>query len=173
MTPHISDAVLHEFVQGTLNDAAAVEVALHLDDCPRCAARAASLEPLHRAFAMVPDVIPPAQLTQNILDELDDLDFQEEPRAIPVSNTPELLVGSALLTVAVGLVVVFGDPIPAGVELLVGVRAANTALINSVHALPSMMLTGPFVGLLGMTLVLGLMRWLQPDMNLMSRRLGW
>ena len=53
MTPHLPDELLIRFVEGDLDERDAVEAALHIDDCPHCAARAARLEPLAVAFASI------------------------------------------------------------------------------------------------------------------------
>lgn len=64
---HFAEARLRAFALGELDEREAVEIALHIDGCGRCAARAAVLEPLAAAFASVDDPELPAGLVADVL----------------------------------------------------------------------------------------------------------
>ena len=102
MSTHVPDDLLSDFSQGEVDEQLAVHIALHLDSCPACATRAASMNPLASAFASIPDPVMPAGLTAAIL----------EQATLP-SQEPftELIIGGALMGVAAALVVLFGDPL--------------------------------------------------------------
>ncbi len=63
---HVPQALLQRFVDGRLPDAVAIDVALHIDDCPACAARATAAEPLAQALASIDDPEPPLDLLASI-----------------------------------------------------------------------------------------------------------
>lgn len=65
---HPPEALLQRFVDGDLGEQHAVSVALHIDDCPECAARAVALDPMSPAFAAATEPAIPADLTDGILD---------------------------------------------------------------------------------------------------------
>ena len=129
MTPrHVDDERLVAFVNGTLADDAAALVALHLDDCPACAARAATEEPLAVAFASVDDPVVP----RGIAAEAVRLAATAPPRrvrwlegllaaprevAAQRSAFPaELVVGSMLIAAATALAWLGGEPTSAGLR---------------------------------------------------------
>jgi len=101
MSAHIPDRLLERFVAGDLAEPAAVEVALHIDECSSCAERASALEPLAEAFASAPDPVLPDDFHASVLAEL------ERPQ-LPLL---ELGVGSTLLLVAVALMVFVDGPV--------------------------------------------------------------
>lgn len=96
-SPHPDDALLHAFLAGEVDDAAAVTLALHLDDCPRCAARAAALDPLAAAF-VAPAPPPPPGLGA----------AARAAAATPGRPGPELALGLTLLSLAAGLLLLAG-----------------------------------------------------------------
>jgi anti-sigma factor RsiW len=59
---HLSDPQVRALVEGALSDAEAEVVARHLDECPRCAARATAADPLRPALLSIPAPAPPADL---------------------------------------------------------------------------------------------------------------
>lgn len=98
---HPDDALLHAFLAGEVDEPTAVGLALHLDDCPRCAARAAALDPLSAAF-VAPTPPPPPGLGA----------AARAAAASPGRPGPELALGLTLLSLAAGLLLVAG-PAPA------------------------------------------------------------
>ncbi|NOY25159.1 MAG: hypothetical protein GXP62_04720 [Oligoflexia bacterium] len=64
---HVPDALLASFVRGTLPDDEASSVALHIDDCGACQARATSADPLSQAFASVDEPALPTELITGVL----------------------------------------------------------------------------------------------------------
>lgn len=76
---HPTEEQLKRFSLGTLEEAEAVAVALHIDECPQCAAIASAADPLTHAFNEIDDPIVPLDLIDEILD------IAEEP----VSLGPE------------------------------------------------------------------------------------
>ena len=105
---HVSESLLRAFVAGDLDDDAGVRVALHLDECPACATRAATSEPLAHAFATVPDPPTPQDLVPRVLAEA-----SRAPRTL----SPEVLVGTSLLTGAALLAVLTEAPLRGVVRL--------------------------------------------------------
>jgi len=98
---HPDDPSLQAFLAGSVDESAAVLLALHLDDCPRCAARAAALDPLAAAFVAP---VPPAPRGLAA--------SARAAAAEPVRPGPELALGLTLLSLAAGLLVLAG-PAPA------------------------------------------------------------
>jgi len=96
---HPDDASLQAFLSGDLDDPAAVDLALHLDDCPRCAARAASVDSLSSAFAASTPPPPPGLAAATLA----------AARA-PARPGPELGIGLTLLCLAAGLLLLAGPP---------------------------------------------------------------
>jgi anti-sigma factor RsiW len=98
--PHVPQPLLEQFVEGTVDEKVAVAVALHLDACPACSTRAASLEPLAAAFAAVDDPGVPVGLVEQI------------GRALRESDRPgpEPLLAGLFLALAAIAFLVGGSP---------------------------------------------------------------
>lgn len=96
MNDHVAPELLAAFVEGELGDHAAALVARHLDDCPACAARAMSADPLTAALR-IPEPEVPDDLVARVLEAT-------APRPAGLARS-ELLVGASL--VAAGLAVAF------------------------------------------------------------------
>ncbi len=119
---HVDPSLLAAFVEGTLGEHTAVEIARHVDACPRCAAQAAALDPLTPLLAQLPDPVPPEGLEQTIL---------TTAASPPRSARQELIAGTVLLGAAAGLAVWYGIPQRLVVEigaLLKGISVATRAL---------------------------------------------
>ncbi|MBL8615883.1 MAG: zf-HC2 domain-containing protein [Deltaproteobacteria bacterium] len=86
---HLSEAQVRALVEGALSDAEAEVLALHLDECPRCAARAAAADPLRPALLAAPDAAPPADLLAALISQSAAL--CANPEAVEVAAAP--LVG--------------------------------------------------------------------------------
>lgn len=126
---HVDDERLAAFIEGTLGDDAAALVALHLDDCPGCAARAIAEEPLGAAFASVDDPVVPRGLAAESLrlaalapprraGWLEGLLAAPREVAAPRSALPaELVVGSMLIAAATALAWLGGEPTSAGLRI--------------------------------------------------------
>lgn len=117
MNQHLDDDLLQDFVDGCVGEHTAVEVALHLDDCPLCATRAATLEPLHGVFARSSEPEVPLDLADTILVAA------AEP---PARTNVEVLAGLALLASALMLAVVSGEPVRALARLAVWLEASSS-----------------------------------------------
>lgn len=117
---HTPPELLARFVDGTLDEDVAVAVALHLDACPRCATRAASMEPLAPAFAAAEDPAVPPQLVRCIL---------EEASAVPAVDPTQagVQVSAVLLAASAGLLLLLGDPAGLVAELATLLGAVGTA----------------------------------------------
>lgn len=126
MSRHVTEELLRKFVDGRVDDEVAVAVALHIDACPWCCTRAASLEPLHAAFAAIDDPVCPPQLADEILAAL-----HAPPPQAPLERAPTAEIGAAtcLLTAAALLLVALGDPAGLAAELAVGSSALLNALV--------------------------------------------
>jgi anti-sigma factor RsiW len=101
MTDHLTDVEVDTFVLGEVTTAEAVRMAVHLDGCPACSARAAQAEPLSMAIAAVPDPHIPVDLAAAVLAEA------AKPEVRPLT---ELGIGACLVAVA-ALFVALDDPI--------------------------------------------------------------
>lgn len=123
--PCIDEPTLAAFVDGDLGEHLAVHVALHLDACPGCAARAVGADPLARAFASVDDPPLPDDLVAAALAEVD--------RPAPAPPWVEVLVGTACLVAAASLVAWQGLP-ASWLDAVRPVLTASGALVR--HALP-------------------------------------
>jgi anti-sigma factor RsiW len=99
---HVPEELLSAFVEGDLDDQLVIHIATHLDECPRCATRAAHLEPLAAAFAAVDDPMVPEDLVAAVL-------AATERRESWLSI--EVILGAAMLLAASALVLVGTDPI--------------------------------------------------------------
>jgi anti-sigma factor RsiW len=133
---HVPDELLASFVDGDMDESVAVHVAEHLDACPACATRAATMEPLAAAFAAVPDPIAPKGLADAALARL------EQPERTP---SVEVMVGSVLLAAAAFLTILGGHPARSAVEIG---RLADGFSRAAVH------LSGGAISMIGVTLVL-------------------
>lgn len=109
MSHHVPEDLLASFIEGDLDDQLAVHIATHLDECPRCATRAAHLEPLAAAFAAVDDPVVPDDLVATILAATE--------RQRPALSI-EILAGAAMLAAAMVLVLVGTDPVALAFESL-------------------------------------------------------
>ena len=103
MTEHVPNDLLHAFVEGDLEEQLAVHIAEHLDHCPHCATRAATLEPLATAFASCDDPLVPEHLATEVLAEL-----ARQPHG---RGVPELVVGVGLLALAGALAAATQHPV--------------------------------------------------------------
>lgn len=151
MTPHHIDADrLAAFVSGTLREPDAVEVALHLDDCPACANRAVGLEPLAAAFASVDDPRVPRELAAEVLHRA----AQEPARpTLPV----ELVVGSLLIAAATTLAWLGGQPASSALQFARFGRVARSLADLSGASVPIAVLV-PLAVVVGFAAVVALGR---------------
>jgi anti-sigma factor RsiW len=125
---HVPDDLLTSFVDGELGTHVAVHVAEHIDSCPACATRAASLEPLALAFAATDDPVVPEDLAEAILEHLHD----ESPVAAPLPSL-ELAVGGGLLCASAALAAVTQHPLTAFADPA-AVASAGHALLKGLAA---------------------------------------
>ena len=100
---HPADDALQAFALGDVEPGAAVPIALHIDDCPRCAARAAGFDPLATALAADLDPELPDGLVAAILaaDPGPVRPGVRDLRAEPMVAVA-LMAASALLMMALG-----------------------------------------------------------------------
>ena len=133
MSSHVPDDILNAFVEGEVGEQLAVHIAEHLDSCPACGTRAATLEPLSLAFAALDDPVVPPDLADSIVKQI------AKPASAPLV---ELAVGTLMLGMAASLVLFTGNPIDLAVKLgmlanLVGAlgSALSGQLVTSTLAL--------------------------------------
>ena len=140
MKPHLSDEILQRFTDGALGGRAAMEVALHLDDCAPCANRAACLDPLAGAFASVDDPpLPPGLqgcVTRSLI----------EARSVPVASHVASFLGLALFMAAAVLLWVGGDAVGLAGHIFMLVYACGVASGAVLDALPTSTLALPVAG---------------------------
>jgi anti-sigma factor RsiW len=103
MSEHVPNDLLHAFVEGDVEEQLAIHIAEHLDQCPHCATRSATLEPLASAFASCDDPVVPEHLATAVLEELA---RQPHGRAVP-----EVAVGAGLLVLAAALAAATQHPV--------------------------------------------------------------
>ncbi|MCB9668065.1 MAG: hypothetical protein H6734_01190 [Alphaproteobacteria bacterium] len=127
---HIDDDLLASFVDGDVGEHTAVQIATHLDDCPLCAARAATLEPLAGVFAHAADPEVPMDLVAAVLAEA----ARPDPVA-PVGR--EVVVGAAMLAAGLGLAVLYGEHMSWVSRIGVLLEASGAAAHAVQVALPS------------------------------------
>ncbi len=121
MSQHLTDALLHHFVQGSLDEPVAVSVAEHIDHCAHCSTRAAHADPLAGAFAETLDPPVPEDLVDQILRRAAELPAAPERK---VDFRPEVWTAGALLAAAAVLLGITGGLTPWMGDLGVSVRAA-------------------------------------------------
>ncbi|HJN73438.1 MAG TPA: zf-HC2 domain-containing protein [Myxococcota bacterium] len=138
MIQHPSDAHLGSFVRGDLGEADAVAVALHLDDCPRCATRAAGFDPLASAFASCDDPLVPDDLVAAVLAAAADIPIGVAPSGVAPSGVApeperariplgELLAAAGLLSAAAMLFLMLGEPTALAADAALAASAGITA----------------------------------------------
>ncbi len=108
MSQHVPEDLLSAFVDGDVGEQLAIHIAEHIDGCPSCLNRAAGMEPLHAAFAAMPDPEVPSDLAAAVLAEA------SQPERLPVT---ELSVAAGLMASAALVAVMFGNPVGAAAEL--------------------------------------------------------
>jgi anti-sigma factor RsiW len=134
MTHHISDDLMRRFTLGDLDEQVAIAVAEHIDDCPRCAARAAVADPLAGAFASACDPLPPPDLAGAILTAL-----QNDVRP-STSIAAEAAASAVLLISAAAVLALGGDPAGLAAEAATAAMALLTALsvlVTTLSVLPA------------------------------------
>jgi hypothetical protein len=89
---HIDPTLLARFASGEVGPDLAVEIALHVDDCPACAAIATGADPLAAAYASLDDAPLPDGLLDGIL--------AADVGPLPASGGPEPWVAAALVMAA-------------------------------------------------------------------------
>lgn len=134
MSAHVPDDILHDFISGEVDEQVAIHVALHLDACPRCATRAAHLEPLAQAFAAVDDPLVPDSLVEDVLHVVQ----AEDRRRLPAL---ELAIGAALLAVAAVLVALGSDPVSLVADSIGTLPRLGTVLTLASTSLVALALT--------------------------------
>lgn len=110
---HLSEAQVRALVEGALSDAEAEVVALHLDECPRCAARAAAADPLRPALLAAPAVAPPADLLAALISQSAALCANPEvPEAVERATAPLVAPGPASAAAPPGMSATARGPSP-------------------------------------------------------------
>jgi len=124
MSQHVPSDLLAAFVDGDVGEHVAVHIAQHIDDCPGCATKAASLEPLAPAFASMDDPPVPDDLADQIVRRL---------QAREGAPTLELLIGGGLMTAAALLAAATQHPLTALADPG-ALASASQAFLRSVAA---------------------------------------
>lgn len=160
MIQHPPESLIKRFAEGELSESLAVDLAMHLDECPACATQAATLEPLALAFASSDDPELPEDLMGEILEAVSELQVQPAlpptlPESMPVGARAELVAGASLISVAATLFFLLGDPSQFAADIAVNAHAAATAasigassLEGITSAWPAMLAALAFVGCL-------------------------
>jgi anti-sigma factor RsiW len=135
MIDHPSEALLRRFADGELDESLAVELALHLDDCPRCSTQVHAMDELASAYASMDDPMVPEDLVHQVLEATMDLPL-ETPSAEPGwleglggfrVPTRELLASLGLLSTAGLVLLILGDPADLATEAALTASAVVTA----------------------------------------------
>jgi len=130
MNRHLPEDLILRFVEGNLDENEAVEAALHIDGCPRCAARATQAEPLADAFAAFPEPVLPAGFELAVLEQLELPEVATAPPQIP-------WLGIGLILSAALLMVVGGEPTALLWKLAAVARGTGVAVSVILNQLPS------------------------------------
>jgi anti-sigma factor RsiW len=149
MNRHVPEDLLSAFVEGDLSDELAGHVAEHLDGCPRCAGRAATLDPLARAFARAVDPVPSPLLVMKVLDRA----ARPEPRP-----ALEIAMGSALLAAGLGLVLLTDDLARTSIEagrVLLSLEPLTRALAQAALGSPPIAVVLTVLSLVALGISLG------------------
>lgn len=137
-------AVLASGDVGSLPEAEIVRAALHIDECPACATKATSLDPMARAFAATSEVEVPPELAAGIVAAL-----AEAPSSPRHPHRPVALA-AALLGVALALMLSAGAPGELLVGLLTVAGAVIAAAVSLGASLGSPVATATFVAGVGL-----------------------
>ena len=140
---HPDDTVLMAFVMGDLATDEAVPVALHLDECPHCAARVAGLDPLTHAFAAVDDPVLPEGLVEAILEH--DV-LAQNPRDGVHDLRQEPLVAVALMAASTLLFLALGQPAEVVASVVSTAQLAGTVASPLAAALDAVTLAWSVMG---------------------------
>lgn len=136
MSQHITEDLLKRFVDGDVDEAVAIAVGRHLDDCARCATHAASIEPLAAAFASLDDPFVPPDLADQVVEAWHRSQAYHHEVRTPAT---ELVASSILLSIAAALLLLLGDPAGLVAELIV----AGTGLVTAGSILMGRLLSTP------------------------------
>ncbi len=135
MIDHPSETLLRRFAEGELDEALAVELALHLDDCPRCSTQVHAMDELASAYASVEDPLMPEGLVAQVLEATLDLPIETGAPELGWLEglgglrvpTRELLASLGLLSAAGLVLLVLGDPADLATEAALTASAVVTA----------------------------------------------
>jgi len=114
---HPSDEIIERFARGELLGRVVLDVALHVDDCVACAARATAADPMSPAFASIDDPVLPRGLIDTILE----VDRRSHRPA------PEPAIAAGLLAMAALVLVLAGNPTGFLARGAAGMKAILTA----------------------------------------------
>lgn len=120
MSPHLDLDTAARFVRGDIEEAYAVQLALHLDDCPSCRARVAREEPLTRLLATWPSPETPAALADRALAPAFDVTAIGWAAACVALAAVVALISNPLPEMATGVVIA-----RAAVQALAGLLAVT------------------------------------------------
>lgn len=171
MSEHLSDDVLRSFVDGLLDERGATRAALHIDDCPRCAARCLALEPLGPAFAACTDPPLPPGFERRVLEALDRGEPADVEARAPLhrathaaSFSPGLLgVGAGLISVAAALMAAGGQPTSLVWKMASVLRAAAVTTGFLVRNIPAPAFTFALGAALALAGILTALRLIGPS----------
>lgn len=130
---HPPDKLLISFVQAEVEEGPAIQVALHLDECPSCRARLQSLDPLSAALAAAPQPEPPAQLIEQTVE-------RALARSVAGRVGPMVPALGSSMAVAAALVFVLGGG-PRAMFADMGALSSAALAVLDVVELPVALLT--------------------------------
>jgi len=133
MSKHVPDPLIRQFSRGDVNTDNAVLIAIHLDECHRCAAKAAAFEPLHLAFEALGDPAVPEDLVDDVLLAAK----AARRRRLPAL---ELAIGVSLLGVAGAMVALGSDPIGFAIRGLRSLPQLSAFITHASLSLPALFL---------------------------------
>lgn len=148
---HPDDATLQAFALGEMESERAVAVALHIDECPRCAVRVAGADPLTYAFAAVEEPVLPEGLIDDILAADAQLAQAGRGRHAPLDLRREPMVALALMAASTLLFLALGRPTEILSTAVSTAQAAGTmatpltAALDAVTVLWTLLGAGAFV----------------------------
>lgn len=113
---HVKADELERFLEGELEEARLVEIAVHLDECPQCMGALQQADDLHLVVAANVDPLPPEGLAASVWAAVQADAATHRPESPPPAPEPRASAPSALAVAAVlgasaaGLLVSAGAP---------------------------------------------------------------
>ncbi len=132
MNQHPPDSQLALFVDGKLDESTSVDLAMHLDSCPACRQRAASMDPCTELCSRAEHIEPPPELMHRVLAGI----ASSSPSASTV-HIHSVWLGLFFLLLASLMLFLWGDPTGLMAGALSGLGGLGVSLSALGRILPT------------------------------------